>query len=129
MSTTSANSAKIKIHFSYIAYLTLYGSYFYLGWAVMLMDIIPFPLLPTLFYFIHQHIISIYHQLLELQGDYTFVIKASDDHRDWIIKRVFWISRSMSVFYAENEYTKQYFYLFRDAMNEDEQHQLAVLLR
>ncbi|RYU68026.1 hypothetical protein ERW51_09975 [Aliivibrio finisterrensis] len=93
------------------------------------MDIIPFTLLPLLFYFIHQHITSIYHQLLELQGDYTFVIKASDDHRDWIIKRVFWISRSVSVFYAENEYTKQYFYLFRDAMNEDEQHQLAVLLR
>lgn len=93
------------------------------------MDIVPFPLLPLLFYFIHQHIKSIYYQLLELQGDYTFVTKASDDHRDWVIKRVFWVSRSVTIIYASNEYTGQYFYLLRDAMSDEEQHQLAVLLR
>lgn len=95
----------------------------------MIMGIVPFPLIPLLFYLIHKHITSIYYQLLELQGDYTFVAKTSDDHRDWVVTRVFWVSKSVSIIYANNDYTEQYFYLFKDAMSEEKQHQLAVLFR
>ncbi len=76
-----------------------------------------------------QHITLIYHQLMELQGNYTFLKKTSENHRDWVVKRVFLISKSVSIIYAQNGYVGQYFYLFKDAMSENEQHQLAILLR
>ncbi len=70
-----------------------------------------------------------YHQLLELQGSYTFSKKETDDHRDWVVKRVLWNSRSLSIIYAENAYAKQYFYLFSDAIDKKKHHQLMVLLK
>lgn len=96
---------------------------------MVLMDAILFPLIPLLFYFIHRHITSIYHQLLERQGDYTFVRKPSDDHRDWIVTRVFWVSKNIIIIHAHNDYVGQYFYLFQDSMGINEQHQFSVLLR
>lgn len=96
---------------------------------MVLSDVILFPLIPPLFYFIHRHIISIYHQLLERQGHYIFVRKPSDDHRDWIVTRVFWVSKSLIIIHAHNDYIGQYFYLFKDSMGTTEQHQFSVLLR
>ncbi|WP_081300383.1 protein YgfX [Aliivibrio fischeri] len=129
MSTTSASYVKITLNFSYIAYLFLNGSYFCFGWAILLMGIVPFPLLPLFFYFIYKQVSATYYQLLELQGRYTFSKKETDDHRDWVVKRMLWSSRSLSIIYAENAYTKQFFYLFSDAIDKKKHHQLMVLLK
>lgn len=96
---------------------------------MLLIDIVPFPLLPLLFHYSYQHLTLIYHSLLELQGSYTFIDKESDDHRDWVVTRTFWLSRSLSVFYAQNEYTGRYFYLFSDTIDIKKHHQLMVLLK
>ncbi|PQJ89965.1 MULTISPECIES: hypothetical protein [Aliivibrio] len=96
---------------------------------MLLLDIIPFPLLPYLFYYSCEHLTLIYHSLLELQGTYTFTDKESDDHRDWVVIRVFWLSRCLSVIYAKNAYAGHYFYLFSDAIDTKKHHQLMVLLR
>ncbi|AAW86590.1 hypothetical protein [Aliivibrio fischeri] len=129
MSTTSVSYVKITLNFSYIAYLGLNGSYFCFGWAILLMDIIPFPLLPSFFFLIYKQLNATYYQLLEQQGSYTFSKKDTDDHRDWVVKRMLWSSRSLSIIYAENAYTKQFFYLFSDAIDKKKHHQLMVLLK
>ncbi|CED72239.1 membrane protein [Aliivibrio wodanis] len=96
---------------------------------IVLINTLPFPLIPLLFYFLYQHCALLYHQLLDQQGSYTFVKRESDDHRDWVVTRVFWISKSVCILQAKNVYTKKYFYLFGDMISINKQHQLAVLLR
>ncbi|WP_196582781.1 hypothetical protein [Aliivibrio fischeri] len=93
------------------------------------MEIIPFPLLPSFFFLIYKQLNTTYYQLLEQQGSYTFSKKDTDDHRDWVVKRMLWSSSSLSIIYAENAYTKQFFYLFSDAIDKKKHHQLMVLLK
>ncbi|WP_428199825.1 protein YgfX [Aliivibrio salmonicida] len=129
MRIITANSVRVNLTFSYIAYLCLYGSFFCIGWAVLLLNIIPFPLIPFLFYFLYQQSKLAYHALLSQQGMYNFVNKESDDDRDWIVSHSLWVSRSLIIIKCHNLYDHRTMYLLKDSCRSSFFNELSIMMR